>query len=202
MNFAAWFLASYLVGAFPTSYLVGRWIGKKDLRKHGSKNLGATNVYRVLGLKYAIPVALLDIGKGVVPVAVFSRFAGNDEWIPVTLGAIAVFGHVFSVFVRFRGGKGVATACGAVLALAPAALGVSAIVWLGALLATRYMSVASILGALVFPVAAWFLVPDDAYVLGVGTLLVVFILFTHRTNIRRLAMGTENRLGSRKDVSP
>jgi len=192
---ALWTLGSYLLGSIPTSYIVGRWFARKDLREFGSKNLGATNVYRVLGLKYAIPVGIVDVAKGVVPVAVFAPHVGSGPWVPVTLGAAAVFGHVFSVFLRFRGGKGVATASGAVLALAPAALAVSLVVWVVALTLTGYVSVASILGALVFPVAAWFAVPEDVYTVGVGLVLAAFITFTHRTNIRRLALGTENRFG-------
>lgn len=195
MLLALGMLASYLLGSFPTSYFVGRWFAGKDLRELGSKNLGATNVYRVLGLKHAIPVAIVDVVKGVVPVSVFAPQVGTGPWIPVTLGVAAVVGHVFPVFLKFRGGKGVATASGAVLVLAPTALAVSLVVWTAALMITGYVSVASILGALVFPVAAWFVVPEDVYALGVGLVLAVFILFTHRANIRRLVLGTENRFG-------
>jgi glycerol-3-phosphate acyltransferase PlsY len=195
VNLVFWIFTSYLIGSIPTSYIVGRIFASKDLRKLGSKNLGATNVYRVLGLKYAIPVGLVDITKGVIPVSVFARYVDSEPWIPITLGSVAVFGHVFSVFVRFRGGKGVATASGAVLALAPTAFAVSLAVWIVAVTFTGYVSVASILGALVFPVAAWFALPDDVYTFGVGLILAAFIIFTHRTNIRRLAMGTEHRFG-------
>jgi glycerol-3-phosphate acyltransferase PlsY len=195
MHLALWFLASYLVGSIPTSYLVGKTFANKDLRELGSKNLGATNVYRVLGLKYAIPVALVDISKGIVPVLVFARYAGSEPWLPITLGGVAVFGHVFSVFVKFRGGKGVATASGAVLALAPKAFLASLVVWIAALILTGYVSVASMLAALVFPIAAWIIAPDDVYIFGIGLILAAFIVFTHRTNIRRLAIGTEHRFG-------
>ena len=195
MNLTFWIVASYLLGSMPTSYLVGRLFASKDLRQLGSKNLGATNVYRVLGLKYAIPVGLVDIAKGIIPVSVFARYAGSEPWMPITLGSIAVFGHVFSVFVRFRGGKGVATASGVVLALAPKAFLVSLVVWVAAVTFTGYVSIASILAALVFPVAARFVLPDDVYTFGMGLILAAFIVFTHRTNIRRLALGTENRFG-------
>jgi glycerol-3-phosphate acyltransferase PlsY len=195
---AFWIFASYLLGSTPTSYIVGRTFASKDLRELGSKNLGATNVYRVLGLKYAVPVAIVDITKGIIPVSFFAPLAGPEPWIPITLGSVAVFGHVFSVFVRFRGGKGVATASGAVLALAPAVFVVSLVVWVVAVALTGYVSVASILGALVFPVAAWFVLPDEAYTFGVGLILAVFIVFTHRPNIRRLALGTEHRFGKRR----
>jgi acyl phosphate:glycerol-3-phosphate acyltransferase len=193
--FALGALGSYLLGSVPTSYLVGRWIAGKDLRQHGSKNLGATNVYRVLGLKYAIPVALVDVTKGVVAVTVIAPQVSAEPWVPIAFATAAVLGHVFPVFLKFRGGKGVATAGGAVLVLAPTALAVSLVVWVVALTLTGYMSVASVLGALVFPVAVWFVMPEDSYAVAVGLALAAFIVFTHRTNIRRLALGIENRLG-------
>jgi glycerol-3-phosphate acyltransferase PlsY len=105
---------------------------------------------------------------------------------------------VFTIFMRFKGGKGVATAAGVVLALAPTALGVSALVWLAVLTATGYMSVASMLGAITFPVAVRVLEPGDNYALVIGIALAVFIIYTHRSNIRRLLNGTENRFGKRR----
>jgi glycerol-3-phosphate acyltransferase PlsY len=193
--FALGALGSYLLGSVPTSYIVGRWIAGKDLRQHGSKNLGATNVYRVLGLKYAIPVAFVDVTKGVVAVTVIAPQVSAEPWVPIAFATAAVLGHVFPVFLKFRGGKGVATAGGAVLVLAPTALAVSLVVWVVALTLTGYMSVASVLGALVFPVAVWFTTPEDVYTFGAGLVLAAFIVFTHRTNIRRLALGIENRFG-------
>jgi len=196
MTLALWILAAYAMGSIPTSYLAGRIAGV-DLRQQGSKNLGATNVYRVLGWKYAVPTGLVDVAKGAIPVALFAPRAGSESWIPMLIGVAAVLGHVFSIFLKFRGGKGVATAAGAVLALAPAALGVSALVWIGVLLVSGYVSLASILGALAFPVAVRLTDPEDSYALGIGLALVLFIIFTHRSNIRRLATGTENRFGRR-----
>jgi glycerol-3-phosphate acyltransferase PlsY len=196
MTLALWILAAYAMGSIPTSYLAGRVAGV-DLRQHGSKNLGATNVYRVLGWRYAVPTGLVDVAKGAIPVVLFAPRAGSASWIPMLIGVAAVLGHVFSIFLKFRGGKGVATAAGAVLALAPAALGVSALVWVGILLVSGYVSLASILGALAFPVAARITEPEDSYAFGIGLVLVLFIIFTHRSNIRRLATGTENRFGRR-----
>lgn len=193
-----WGAASYLLGAIPTSLLAARFGAGIDLREHGSKNLGATNVYRVLGWKYAIPVGLVDIAKGVVPVAVFAPLAGPEPWVPVLLGIAAVLGHVFSVFVGFKGGKGVATAAGAVLALAPAALGASAIVWVLVLAVTGYVSAASMLGAVLFPVAVRVTNPENPYIFGLGVGLAVFILVTHRSNMRRLVAGRENRFGRKR----
>ncbi|UCG89321.1 MAG: glycerol-3-phosphate 1-O-acyltransferase PlsY [Gemmatimonadota bacterium] len=192
-----WIAASYLLGALPTSHLAARYGAGINLREHGSKNLGATNVYRVLGWKYAVPVGLVDVAKGAVPVAVFGPLAGSQPWIPVLLGVAAVVGHVYSVFVRFKGGKGVATAAGAVLALAPAALGVSAAAWILVLAVTGYVSAASMLGAILFPLAVRFTNPENPYIFGLGVALAGFIVVTHRSNIRRLATGQENRFGRR-----
>ena len=192
-----WLLGGYLMGSIPTSYLAARFGAGIDLREHGSRNLGATNVYRVLGWKYAVPVGLFDVAKGSVPVLLASRWS-DEPWLPLAVGVAAVLGHVFTVFMRFKGGKGVATAAGVVLALAPTALGVSALVWLAVLTATGYMSVASMLGAITFPVAVRVLEPGDNYALVIGIALAVFIIYTHRSNIRRLLNGTENRFGKRR----
>ena len=99
-------LASYLLGAVPTSHLVSRLFAKIDLREHGSGNLGATNLYRVLGWKYAIPVALFDIAKGAIPVLVFAPRVTDSDLFAVACGVAAILGHVFSVFAGFKGGKG------------------------------------------------------------------------------------------------
>ena len=192
-----WLLGGYLMGSIPTSYLAARFGAGVDLREQGSRNLGATNVYRVLGWKYAIPVGLFDVAKGAVPVLLASRWS-DQAWLPLAVGVAAVLGHVFTIFMRLKGGKGVATAAGVVLALAPAALGVSALVWLAVLTATGYMSVASMLGAVTFPVAVRVLEPGDNYALVIGIALAVFIIYTHRSNIRRLLNGTENRFGKRR----
>lgn len=201
MKLALWLLAGYLLGAVPTSYLVARWFGGMDLREHGSKNLGATNLYRTLGWRYAVPAGLFDVAKGTIPVVAFAPPAGNGEWVPLALGVSAVVGHVFSVFVRFRGGKGVATAAGVVLGLAPLPLAVSAIVWILLVWVTGYVSVASMSGAVAFPLAAWLLQPDDRYVVIGGSVLAAFIVFTHRGNIRRLLAGREARFGRRHAAS-
>ena len=145
-----WLLAAYLVGAVPASYLAGRMRGI-DLRQHGSKNLGATNVYRLLGWGYAVPVGLFDVGKGAAAVALLGRLAQGPDWLPVALGAAAVVGHVFSPFVGFRGGKGVATAAGMFLALAPQAVLIAVPVWGLCLWFSGYVSLSSIVAAATFP---------------------------------------------------
>lgn len=190
-------MAAYFVGSFPTSYLAARFGAGIDLREHGSKNLGATNLYRVLGWKYAIPVGLVDAAKGALPVLVFAPRAGAQPWMPIVVGSAAVVGHVFPLFLGFRGGKGVATAAGVLLALAPEALGVSAIVWAVLVKLTGYVSLGSIVGAAVFPVVVWLTRPGDVYTIATGSVLAAIILFTHRANIRRLLAGSESRFGRR-----
>src|SRR5215471_20598444 len=116
-------VSAYVLGSLPTSYLVGKLAAGVDLREHGSRNLGATNVFRVLGWKYAIPVLLIDAGKGTVAAAFLSRIAGNQPWMPLVVGSAAILGHVFTVFLKFRGGKGVATAAGVLLGVTPVPVG-------------------------------------------------------------------------------
>ena len=190
--------ASYLVGAIPTSYLAGRLFRGIDLREHGSKNLGATNVYRTLGWKYAIPVGLFDIAKGAVPVLVFAPRVSDSQVFALACGIAAILGHVFSVFVRFRGGKGVATAAGVMLGLTPLALGVAALTWLAIVALSGYVSLASIAAAAVFPVAVYFLERlERPEILWLDVLVAVAIVWLHRANIRRLLDGTESRFGRR-----
>jgi glycerol-3-phosphate acyltransferase PlsY len=192
-------LASYLLGATPTSYIAGRFGRGIDLREHGSKNLGATNVYRILGWRYAIPVALFDIAKGAVPVLLFSGWGGAAEhpWLPVALGGAAVLGHMFSPYVSFKGGKGVATAAGMFLALAPLAVLLAIPVWGVCLWLTGYVSLSSIIAVLTVPVwvAVW--QPNSPYVFWASVALVALIIFAHRRNIGRLVAGTENRFRTR-----
>jgi glycerol-3-phosphate acyltransferase PlsY len=194
-------LASYLMGAIPTSYLVSRAFANIDLRQHGSGNLGATNLYRVLGWKYAVPVALFDIAKGTIPVLVFAPQVSGSELYALACGVAAIIGHVFSVFVRFKGGKGVATAAGVMLGLTPLALALAAAVWGTVLLLTGYVSLASIAAAAVLPVAVYLLEHPAPEILGVAALIAAGVIFLHRRNIERLLKGTENRFGRRRTAS-
>ncbi|HYF39932.1 MAG TPA: glycerol-3-phosphate 1-O-acyltransferase PlsY [Gemmatimonadales bacterium] len=197
-----WLGVSYLVGAFPTSFLVSRAFAGIDLRQHGSGNLGATNLYRVLGWKYAIPVALVDIAKGVVPVLVFAPRFSTSELFALACGIAAIVGHVFSVFVRFKGGKGVATAAGVMLGLTPAALGVAAAVWGLVLLLTGYVSLSSIAAAVVLPIAVYLLERPSSELLWVAGLIALGVVLLHRRNIQRLLRGTEGRFGRRAASAP
>lgn len=195
MNLFLALLTAYIVGAIPAAYLMGRWGRGIDLREHGSKNLGATNVYRVLGWRYAIPVAVFDISKGAAAVLVVGPWAGGGEWTALIIGTMAIIGHVFSIFVKFRGGKGVATAAGVMAALAPIPVLISFMVWGTVVYTTGYVSLGSILGALAFPLSAIWIESTPSILAGI--VLSGFILFTHRSNIRRLREGTESRFGQR-----
>jgi glycerol-3-phosphate acyltransferase PlsY len=192
-------LAAYLLGAMPTSYIAGKLGRGIDLREHGSRNLGATNVYRILGWKYAIPVALFDIAKGAIPVLVFARWAGAVEhpWLPVAVGGAAVLGHMFSPYVSFTGGKGVATAAGMFLALAPVAVLLAILVWGMCLWLTGYVSLSSIIAVTSVPLWVALLQPNSRDVFWASIALVALIVFAHRRNIGRLIMGTENRFRTR-----
>lgn len=190
-----WYAGAYLLGAIPTSYLVVRAVKGLDLRTVGSGNLGATNLYRQLGWRYAIPVGLFDMCKGTLPVVAAMRVLGVGVPVALTLGAMAVIGHVYSVFVGFRGGKGVATAAGVVLALAPWAFLASLLTWAVVVRFTGYVSLGSVVAALGFPVAAWILHPDQRGVAWMYLLLAAVIVVLHRANLRRLLAGTENRFG-------
>jgi glycerol-3-phosphate acyltransferase PlsY len=190
-----WIVGAYLTGAIPTSYLAGKLGRGVDLRAMGSKNLGATNVLRVFGWRYAVPVGLFDIAKGTAPVALVQRWSNAAPWLPVVVGAAAVAGHVFSPYVRFKGGKGVATAAGVFLALAPLAIAISIGIWLGALWLSGYVSVASLTAVGLFPVWARLTRPDAPYTFWAGVAVALLIVVSHRANIRRLVAGTESRFG-------
>ncbi len=198
-----WLLASYLLGAIPTSYLLSRFFAGIDLRQHGSGNLGATNLYRVLGWKYAIPAALVDIAKGFIPVLVFAPRVSDSQLFALACGAAAIVGHVFSVFVGFKGGKGVATAAGVMLGLAPVALAVSAVVWAVLVWLTGYVSLGSIVAAAVLPLAVYTLEDSGTPALfWIAAAIAAAVIILHRRNIQRLLKGTENRFGRRAASTP
>lgn len=191
----------YLAGSVPTSFWVGRAFYGVDLRREGSGNLGATNTFRVLGWKAAIPVVVVDVTKGWLPVWLFPRIDAPEalwSWA-LAYGAAAILGHVFSVWVRFRGGKGVATSAGVFLGLAPWAVLVGLLVFGITVLATRLVSLGSVLAALALPVVmayvpvAWPLEARPTLV-WFSVALAAFVLWAHRANIRRLLRGQERRI--------
>ena len=193
-------LASYLLGAIPFGLLIARSRGV-DIRQVGSKNIGATNVFRSVGKPWGILTFALDALKGFVPAFVFpmvgkvccTNFQPLEN-LDLFCGIAAIIGHNFPVYLRFKGGKGVATSAGALLGIAPAATGIGFGVWAVLFFTTRYVSVASIGATVAIPAAAWFLYVRKGMVLPVAlTLLGVLVVWRHKANIQRLIAGTEHR---------
>ena len=183
-------IAAYLLGSIPFAYLAGRARGV-DIRTVGSRNVGATNVFRTLGRRIGVAVMALDIAKGAVAVAV-ARVLLESPW-PLLAAAAAILGHVFPVWLRFRGGKGVAVAGGAVLALTPLPALVALAVWLTLTVLTRYVSIGSVAGAVAYPVAVAAL--GEPWPTVVFSLLAgAAVIAKHRANLVRLARGTELRV--------
>lgn len=188
-------LAAYLLGSIPNSYIAGRLTRGIDLREHGSGNLGATNTFRVLGAPIAVPVLILDVLKGFVPAAAFPQWDTSAVWRwALAYGAAAIIGHVFSAFLRFRGGKGVATAAGVFLALAPVAVLIALAVWAVAVWQSRMVSLGSILAALTL-IAVLALYERRPEVLLLGISVAAFVVWGHRANIGRIRRGEEPRFG-------
>lgn len=194
-------IASYLCGSVPTSVWWGRTFFNIDVREHGSRNAGATNTFRVLGPKAGIPVLLIDIAKGFVPVRVLAEWSGlepgSDAWIALrlVLALAAVLGHLYPVFARFRGGKGIATSLGCVLAIHPGAAAICIGVFLLVFLFTRYVSLGSLCAAVSFPLAVVLVYHETSRMLMIfAVLLCAVIFYTHRHNIGRLIRGEENRM--------
>jgi glycerol-3-phosphate acyltransferase PlsY len=189
---------AYLAGSIPTSFVIGKVFHGIDLREQGSGNLGATNAFRVLGMKSALPVVLVDAAKGFLPVWLFADLAGAEFGWTLAFGAAAILGHMFSVWVGFRGGKGIATSAGVFLALAPWAVLGGLLVWCAVTFPTGYVSVGSIVTAAMLPVLVAF-TPHrgGASLLWFAAALAAFVIWAHRGNIRRLAKGEEHRFGRR-----
>ena len=189
-------IISYLAGSIPSAYIAGRLRGV-DLRKHGSGNLGATNVVRVLGAKTGAVVFIADLLKGFLPVyflPIYTETLRPELWALV-YGVAAIAGHVKPIFLLGKGGgKGVATASGVFLALAFVPMLVSEVVWIGTFYFTRYVSLASLLGAAVLPIAilAWYRDPQSPVFIA-SVIIAAFVFWTHRANIGRLRRGEEHR---------
>lgn len=192
--------AAYLAGSFPTAYLVGKANGV-DLRTVGSGNLGATNVFRTLGWKWGLLVYLVDGLKGALPTALLPTAAGVAAGWPwgVVLGVLAIIGHVKPIFLMGKGGgKGVATASGVFLALAPIPALCAVVGFSLAVALTRYVSLGSLVGAVVLPVAIAIQARAITPMLFVSAAVSAFVFWTHRDNISRLMRGEERRIGSPK----
>jgi glycerol-3-phosphate acyltransferase PlsY len=212
---AALVIAAYLIGSIPFSFLVVKlFAGGADIRQLGSRNVGATNVARTFGKTPGVIALLLDIAKGFIAVQLaawitrlpqwpftnggFSPWSSRAFWIALA-GLIAVVAHMFPVWLRFHGGKGVATATGAFLALNPLAVLAGAIVFLIVLLSTRFVSLASMLSAASIPLFFRFLTHAPFWTIIISIIIAMLIIVKHHSNIARLTQGSERRMGERKE---
>jgi len=199
-------IASYLAGSIPTSILIGRLTRNIDIRDYGSGNAGGTNVFRVMGWKPALVVAMVDVFKGWFAAAVISSWTFQDIQpsvnpggmdpilVAILCGFAAVIGHTYTVFAGFRGGKGVGTLAGMLIHLFPVAVPIGMVVWGLILILTGIVSLGSIVAVSLFPLITYLKYGTLNSVIGYFSIIVVgFIWYTHRSNIRRLLTGTENR---------
>jgi glycerol-3-phosphate acyltransferase PlsY len=208
-------IAAYLIGSIPFSFLVVKFAAGADIRYHGSRNVGATNVARNFGKVPGIIALLLDIAKGYAAVALGRWIVGRPDWPLIAdaahlsplysmslwialAGLIAVLAHMYPVWLRFHGGKGVATGTGAFLALDPIAVVAGVLVFLIVILATRFVSLASILSAASIPLFLRFRVHAPFWTIIISTLIALAIILKHHSNIARLAQGSERKMGSKE----
>jgi len=189
-------LLCYVVGGIPSGLLIARAAGGIDIREHGSRNIGATNVWRVLGWKWGLATWLLDTGKACGIVLLVAPLSGGvPAWLPIAGGLATLMGNFFNPFLKFKGGKGVATSLGVFLALAPAAVIIAFAAFVVVVAITRYISVGSIVAATVLPLLVLYF--NGGGLLFVAILLVsCLVIFKHRANIQRLRAGTEAKIGA------
>lgn len=198
MNTALALAAGYTLGSFPSAYLAGKLIKGVDLRTVGSGNLGATNVYREVGVVAAVVVLLLDAAKGWLAVAQAPRWfsVATDERIVVLCGAMAVLGHAKPIFLRWRGGgKGVATGAGIFLFLAPIALAIAVAVFAVVVALTRFVSAASVAAALTLSVPIGIMHGMASPTFFMAVAIALFVVWAHRANLKRISLGEEARIG-------
>lgn len=195
-------ILSYLLGSFPTSIVVGKVVFRKDIRNYGSGNAGGTNAWRVFGWQTGLFVMLFDVAKGVIATLFISKIPVpvglQYEAVQLMAGSAAVLGHVWTIFARFKGGKGVGTAAGMLLALYPVAILICIGLFGAMIFLTGYVSVGSLTGALALPLVLWIMnatgwqtIHPILFYFSIPVVLLIF--FTHRSNIKRLLNGTENR---------
>jgi glycerol-3-phosphate acyltransferase PlsY len=192
---------AYLLGSIPFGYLIVHWQKGIDIRSTGSGSIGATNVMRNLGIIGFLATFLLDFGKGVAAVVLTSKLTGND---PLWVGAAAVaplVGHCYPVFLKFRGGKAVATAAGIYMVLAPPAIGLALVIFAVIVGIWRYISLGSVIATASFPALVYYLQRPPWQIVLASALGAALIILRHRANISRLLKGTENRVGRKKAVS-
>ena len=189
-------LGSYLVGSIPSGLILGKAIWNTDLREHGSHNIGATNAWRTIGKQAGVLIFLCDLLKGVFGVWLGGALSG----IPLALvlgGVFAIVGHSWSLFLRFKGGKGVATGLGVILSLMPIPALLIFAIWFVIVKITGYVSLGSIVGAALVPIFAW-LFGEPCETIGFGFIAAIFVIYRHKENIQRLLSGTETKIKAAK----
>jgi len=185
-------IASYALGSIPTGLWLGQRLRGIDIREHGSKNIGATNTMRVLGKKLGAIALACDIAKGLIPVLLAQRY-GEWAYLPIVCGVAAILGHTFSFFVKFKGGKGVATSAGVFMGLAPLPTLVGVVIFGIVLGLTRMVSAGSILAATAMAVSV-FLLPTPPPIQVLTVVVAVLVILKHRTNIQRILSGNESKI--------
>ncbi|VGO16556.1 Glycerol-3-phosphate acyltransferase [Pontiella desulfatans] len=199
-------VVAYLFGAIPFGLLVAKSRGV-DIRSKGSGNIGATNVFRVVGKGWGTCTFVLDALKGFLPAYAFPKAGAclvegfSAEW-GVLFGLLAIVGHTFPIYLKFKGGKGVATSAGMLLGVAPVAVGVGFVCWLVTVLVSRYVSLGSIIASFAVGITVWVDPREDSIIVQSAlSLMSVLVIWLHRANIKRLLNGTENRFGKKKEAA-
>ena len=187
---------SYLLGSIPNGLILGKAIWGVDLRQHGSKNIGATNAWRTIGKAGGISIFMLDFLKGAIS-AYLGLHLGGSELAGVLCGILAIAGHSWSVFLAFKGGKGVATGLGVIAALMPEVTLIVFAVWFAIVYFTGYVSLGSIVGAALVPILTLFFGLHTEFLI-LGLIAAVFIIYRHKSNIERLLNGTESKIKAAK----
>lgn len=186
----------YLVGSIPTGIILSKLFGAKDVRQEGSGNIGATNVFRVLGAKLGFLTLLGDVAKGIIPVALTCSLTDNDMWI-AAVALFTVLGHLFPIFLKFRGGKGVATALGIFLVLAPLALPFVILMFVLVVMKWKYVSLGSLTASALLPIVVGLTGYPTMYV-GLSLMTGCLIVYRHWGNIKRLREGVEKKISMSK----
>ncbi|QRN49826.1 glycerol-3-phosphate 1-O-acyltransferase PlsY [Macrococcoides bohemicum] len=194
MIIAMMLIAAYLIGSIPTGLIIGKLFYNIDIRQHGSGNLGATNTFRILGKKAGIFVTIFDVLKGTISALFPMIFHQNIH--PIIIGVVAVIGHVFPIYLKFKGGKAVATSAGVILGTNPVLFLIIAIIFFTLLFTTKMVSLTSMLTSIANFIGSLFF--EDKILMGVSFLIMIVIIVRHKSNIERIMNGTESKLNFNK----
>lgn len=201
MNLLLIVISAYIIGSVPTAYWIGKLFFGLDIREHGSKNMGASNTFRVMGPVWGIIVLIIDMAKGVAAVLLAQNVQSADllgtekMFWQLILGLVAVFGHVFPLFAGFKGGKGVATLFGVVLAIQPITALISVAAFLVVVFLTKYISLGSIIATVVFMLCVWFAFNEsNVYIRWFSIVAALLVIITHRSNLVRMIKGSEKKI--------